>query len=231
VAPADILGLWKALDMRYTDIDMRWAGAMTLLWIGFLGATSAQQLQPPTERTNEIFSDRALTEPEPKDVSERLRQVDAAIVGRVIWSEVRSARSHLSVTHPPGPLGDVPDVTTENVVSIVEVLKGHAQMPASGAVIRIIQPLGTTTWNGNKVVRRDGKAKGLQLDAEYVLLLEWSPYTNQFTVGANDLFRISSGRVETPSNASYGLAQAGAPKEEFLAKLRAAAAQVPQNVR
>lgn len=202
---------------------MRCAGAVALLWIASLGPTSARQAQQP--KTIHVFTDRAATEPEAKDIGERLRQVDAAIVGRVAWNDVKAMR------HSKSPMGDVPVPSTENVVSIVEVLKGHAQMPASGAMIRIIQPLGTTTWNGNKVVRRDGNADGLQPNAEYVLLLQGSSYTNQFMVLADDIFRISSGRVETPSNAPYGLAQAGAPKEEFLAKLRAAAAQVPQNVR
>jgi hypothetical protein len=210
--------------MRHKHIGMRWAGAVALLWIASLGPTSARQAQQQP-KTIHVFTDRAATEPEAKDIGERLRQVDAVIVGRVAWNDVQAMR------HNKTPMGDVPVPSTENVVSIVEVLKGHAQMPASGATIRISQPLGETTSNGKKVVREDGKAKPLQPNEEYVLLLEWSPDTNQFTVRANDIFGISSGRVETPSDAPYGLAQAGASKEEFLAKLRAAAAQVPQNVR
>jgi hypothetical protein len=214
--------------MQYQKIVAMRVGALTLLWLALLSIASAQQGQPP--QTIHIYFDYAATEPEARDIGERLRQVDAVIVARVAFSEVRAERSALSRSRPPSPLGDIPDdVRTENVLSIVEVLKGHAQMPASGATIRISQPLGATIWNGKRVVHEDGKAKGLQRDTEYVLLLEWNPYANMFEVRANDIFRISSGHVETPSSARYGVAQAGAPKEELLTKLRAAAAQLPKN--
>lgn len=214
--------------MHHKYTKLRCVGAVTILGIASLRAASTQQTPP---QTIYIYSDYA-AEPEARDVGERLRHVDAAIVARVAFSEVRAERSALSRSRPPSPLGDVPDiVSTENVMSVVEVLKRHAQMPARGATVRISQPLGATIWNGTKVIHEDGKAKALEAGAEYVLLLKWSPYTNTFSVRANDIFRISSGHVETPSGAGYGLAEAGKPTPGFLTQLRTAAAQSPQTNR
>lgn len=200
-------------------------GTTTLLW--FASIVGAQQAQQP--QTIYIYADYAATGPEARDIGERLGQVDAAIIARVAFSDVRAERLPLNKSRPPSPLGDVPDVVwTENVVNVVEVLKRHVQLPASGATVRIGQPLGDTIWNGKRVVREDGKAKALQRDTEYVLLLTWNPDAHLFEVRANDTFRISSGHVETPGGARYGLAEAGMPAQDFLAQLRAAAAQLPR---
>lgn len=156
------------------------------------------------------------------------------IVGRVLWTEVRTAPSPLEsrpeLARNPNYFGDAPIVTTDNVVTVVEVVKSHAQMPGTDTVVRISQDFGTTTWNGYTVVHHGPDGASLHAGAEYALLLEWNPYLNQFTLDANDIFRISSSRVETSSRALYGAPQAGVPKQEFLTRLRAAAAQLPQNV-
>jgi hypothetical protein len=214
---------------------MRWASVMAVFGVAWLSAASLQQSQPTTEKTIHVFTDFAATAPEAKDLNERFRQVDAVIVGRVIWTEVRTApnpdESQPELRTNPNYFGDVPIITTDDVVTVIEVVKHHAQMPGTGAVIRINQYFGTTTWNGYTVVHHGGNAANLLVDAEYALLLEWDPSLNQFTVDGNDIFRISSGRVETSSGALYGAAQAGVPKAEFLRRLTAAAAQLPQNVR
>jgi hypothetical protein len=212
--------------MYYNNTHVHWTGPLAIVWIATVGVPTAQQSHAP--KTIYIHTDRAPVEPEATDIGERLRQVDAAIVAQVLWNEVRAERLHAKPGRPPGPLGDIPDsLTTENVVTVREVLKGHSQMPTTiGSSVRISQPLGETIWNGYKVVRDDGRAKALQPKAEYVLLLKWNPYSGMFTLRADDIFRISSGHVETPSSARFGLANAGSPAQEFMTRLRTAAAQL-----
>jgi hypothetical protein len=113
-------------------------------------------------------------------------------------------------------------VTTETVVTILEVLKANPQLPGVNSMIRISQPLGSTPWNGKTVVRRDGKGHALEPGGEYVLFLRLSP-TGQFVLLANDTFRVSSGTVETPSAAQYALGQAGLARSAFVARVREAA--------
>jgi hypothetical protein len=220
--------------MHYKYIRMRWAGPIGFFCIAWLSAASPQQSEPPAQKTIHVFTDPMATAPEARDLNEQVRQVDAVIVGRVAWSEVRTEPSPLVESRPElsrNLFANVPIIRTDNIVTVVEVLKGHAEMPGTGTVIRINQDFGTTTWNGYTVVHHGPDGASLQVGAEYALLLEWNPYLNQFTLEGNDIFRISSGRVETSSGALYGAPQAGVATEEFLARLRAAAAQLPQNVR
>ena len=223
-------------------ISIRSVSALALLWFACPSVTIARQPmsavnpsnQARTQAPIEIFSDRVGTPDAAKDVAERLRQVDAVVVGRIALSEVRTQPSPHRFepgAHNAQALTDVPQVATESVVTIVEVIKGHLQMPSGSRVVRVRQPLGETTWNGRKVIRHDGKAKGLQVGTEYVLFLTLNPELNEFSVGADDVFRISSGHVETPSEAPYGLAVAGTPTPDFLITLRAASAQLRQSSR
>jgi len=157
--------------MRKNCISIRSTSALlALLWFPCPALTIARQSmsavnpsnQPPTQPPIEIFSDRAGTSDAAKDVAGRLRQVDAVIVGRIALSEVRTEPSpHRSeaVAHNPKALTDVPQVATESVVTVLEVIKGHLQMPSSGRVVRVRQALGETTWNGRKVIRHDERQR------------------------------------------------------------------------
>src|SRR3954463_14333713 len=158
--------------MRHTCVNIRVPITFLLLGASCLVVMSAEQAvsaatpaqQSPAHPSIEIVSDRAAIGTEAKDVGERVRQVDAAIVARVTFSEVRSElRRDQSIpqVHNAKALTDVPTVVTESVVTVAEVIKGHPQMPSRGAVVRVRQPLGETTWNGRSVVRHDGQAKGL----------------------------------------------------------------------
>src|SRR5262245_6533182 len=178
--------------------------ATLLCGIAFAATVAAQQpSKVPDSQTIEIVTDSM--EPPAKDLADRVGQLDAAIVARVNFSEVIAEPN----PHPhPVPYGAVPWVTSEAVVTILEVLKANPRLPGVNSTIRISQPLGSTTWNGKTVVRRDGKGNALEPGGEYVVLLRVSP-TGQFVLLANDTFRVSSGTVETPSEAKYALGQAG----------------------
>jgi hypothetical protein len=210
--------------MHHKDIDMRWALILSLLWMAFCAAPGAQQPRPVGQPPIEIFVDRG-TESEPTDLSGRFSQVDAAIRGRVVLSEVKAVPRRPDLRNGEAPIrsaetGDIPYITTENVITVLEVFKSHPQMPTVNSVIRVSQLLGTTTWNGRTVIRHDGRANGLEPNAEYVLLLKWSSNGTQFILQPNDIFRISSGQVETPATAAYARAHAGMSTQDFLVRIR-----------
>jgi hypothetical protein len=207
-------------------------GAIAAIVTCILTVASGQQAQQRQLQGQaiEIVEER-LAEPEASDLTERLRQVDAAIVCRVRFSEVRAVRQRPDLNTQSWQsratvFGGIPLITTESVVTVLEVLKGHPQMAPKNSVIRVMQPMGTTEWNGYTMTRRDGQAKGLEAGAEYVLMLKLQQDSNQFMVYGNDLFRVSNGEVETPSRTRYGVAESGKSSDEFLAKIRAAAAKL-----
>jgi len=204
--------------MSHKDINALCLFATLLCGMAFAATVAAQQrAQVPDSQPIEIYADSI--EPPAKDLADRVGQLDAAIVARVNFSEVKEEPN----PHPhPGPYGAFPWVTTEMVVTILDVLKANPRLPGVNSTVRISQPLGSVTWNGKTVVRRDGKGHALEPGGEYVLLLRVSP-TGQFVLLANDTFRLSSGTVETPSAAKYALGQAGLGRSEFVARVREAA--------
>jgi hypothetical protein len=176
--------------------------------------------QTGDQRTLEIFADRIGESA--KDLPERMTQVDAVIRCRIAASQTNTAQRKPSIGMTSVPDDLPPDVFTESTVNLLEIIKSNPQLPAVGGAVQVVQPFGTTTWKGHKLVKKDGSAKIFNHGEEYVLFLNWNPNTNVFFVIADDTFRIVAGHVESPSEAKYAVLSKGLAAPEFISAVRAA---------
>ena len=154
---------------------------------------------------------------------QRLSQVAAAV-----YCEIRAAKPFLV---PPvyqrheeladaDPTMNAPGVATSHDVTLLDVLRSNGRVPAAGRTLTIVQPAGTTTWNGRMITVDAGFDHIFVPGERYVLLLKWNPSTGLFSVTPFDVFQVQNGIVKTNGLSPYARGFSGSSLEALLTAIR-----------
>lgn len=186
--------------------------AMVILMGVCAQIAEAQQVKEPETIT--IFEDEV--EDGPMSLSERVFEVDAVIRCRVESGRVKASRK--AVRPGVDPKYGL-DVFTEQIVSVLEVIKADERLPKDGGRLVIAQPVGETVVNGVRV-RRDTTFKQFAPGEEYVLFLSWNPSRQLFSVLPSDTFGLKDAQVVPKGPAAYATRETGSTETDFLTRLR-----------
>jgi hypothetical protein len=182
--------------------------------------TETKQASAPQEPIT-IYKDEVLTEPQPKDVMDRVAQVDAVVRCRIDKSEV----TVFADSNPPPGLDPLlaTDVMTEHAVTVLEVIKRAQEVPSVRSPLVVLQQAGAATVKGRLIQNPPGVFPPFVRGEEYVLFLNWNARLDHYVVAASDAFLISGESISTPGHKQYAAHEASASASEFLGRLRAAA--------
>lgn len=193
----------------------QWVAVSVAVLIG-LSAKPAESQQQAREPEIIIYADEA--DHGLKSLSERVFEVDAVIRCRVESGRVKtSRRAAASFVNPKHAV----DVFTEQIVTVLEIIKTSERLPKEGGHLAIAQPVGDGVIDGVRI-RRDTTFKQFAPGEEYVLFLRWDESRQLFSVLPSDTFELKNGKVAPAGRASHAVREAGSEVGEFLARLRSA---------
>lgn len=182
----------------------------------------AAQQQSEVVSTRNIYVDLVVPENAPRTLRDRLLQVDAAIRCRV----ERSASHSVVRDVPPGvdpSIGTEP--VTENVVTVLEIVKTSARLPSVGRTTTVLQQIGSIVVDGVRIVKHNGGFKAFKPGEEYVLFLNWNASDGAFeVVNDADAFLITGGVIVASPHWPHSRGEQGRDATQFMTSVRSAAA-------
>lgn len=187
-----------------------------LIGLSVKPAESQQQAQEPETIT--IYADEV--DYGPKSLSERVFEVDAVIRCRVESGRVKTSRKAVPAL-ANSKYGVDLDVFTEQIVTVLEIIKTSERLPKEGGRLAIAQPVGEGVIDGVRI-RRETTFKQFAPGEEYVLFLRWDESRQLFSVSPSDAFGLKNGKVTPGGRVSHAAREAGSEEGDFLTRLRSA---------